>query len=126
MGLPTWVWWLGPGMWHVSPSFSTADKYMLFPSFFTWQLSPVAATTLLFIVRRTSARIEGRLRDEQGRLLLSGYAAAWTSVGGTNFLSYGAIASGYFSLNVFPGEWQVGVSVSSYPRVGAVENVILP
>jgi len=119
-------WLLRPGIWHASSFFSPADTYMLSPSSFTWQLSPVAATNLIFVVRRTSARIEGRLRDDQGRLLLSGYAAAWTRVNGTNFLSHGAIASGYFSLNVFPGEWQVGVSVSSYPTVGAVENVIIP
>lgn len=115
------------GVWHASVQapiyIGGTDPYTLFPSF-TWQFSPGVATNLVLVMRSTPARIEGRLRDEQGRLLLSGYGAAWTSVNGTNFWAYGAIASGYFSLNVFPGEWQVGASVSGYPSVGMAENVV--
>lgn len=114
---------LPPAVWTASLGDSifsgTTPSYRLSPTF-RWQLPPGAApTSLVLVSRHATSRIEGRLRDEQGRLLLSGYAAAWTSVNGTNFQTYGTIASGYFSLNVFPGEWQVGADVSVYPEVGA-------
>ncbi len=118
---------LRPGIFHASlgSRANIGDPYTLFPSF-TWQLSPGMGTNLILAPRQTPARIEGRLRDEEGRLLLSGYGAAWTSVNGTNFWAYGSIASGYFSLNVFPGEWQVGASVAGYPSVGVAENAKFP
>jgi hypothetical protein len=119
---------LRPGIWTASLSANfnfngATPTYLLHPSS-TWQLSPgVTATNLVLVSRRTPARIEGRLRDEEGRLLLSGYAVAWTSVQGTNFWSYGAIDSGYFSLNVFAGEWLVGAAVSGYPDLGAFPGI---
>jgi hypothetical protein len=113
---------LPPAIWSVSLESITyvggTPTFLLSP-FLNWQLSPgVTATNLVLVTRHTTSRIEGRLRDEQGRLLTRGYAAAWTSVNGTNFWAYGEIAAGYFSLNVFPGEWQVGAAASDYPTVG--------
>ena len=116
---------LRPGLWHASvQQVGAADSYVLCPSL-TYPVASGEVTEVVLGARRAPARIEGRLRDEQGRLLLSGYASAWTSVNGTNFLSYGSIASGYFSLNVFPGDWQVGASVSGYAPVGLAENTTL-
>lgn len=66
---------------------------MLFPSV-RWQIGPGRETNLLLAARHTPCRIEGRLRDEKGRLLLNGYAAAWTSVAGTNFQTLFALEAG--------------------------------
>ena len=113
---------LPPAIWTASLGNDSyagpTPTYQLNPTL-SWQLPPGAmATNLALVVRNTTARIEGRLRDEQGRLLRDGYAAAWTSVNGTNFWASGPISSGYFSLNVVPGEWQVGAAVWGYIDIG--------
>lgn len=118
---------LPPAIWSATldePFYVGATPtYRLNPSL-KWQLPPDATSTnLVLVTRHTTSRIDGRLRDEQGRLLLSGNAAAWTSVNGTNYSVSGTIASGYFSLNVFPGEWQVGAAFSGNPDVGAYPGV---
>jgi len=113
---------LRPGIWSASVSPAAydygADIYTLRPTL-AWQLpTGVMETNLVLVTRQATSRIEGRLRDEQGGLLTTGYAAAWTSVNGTNFWVRGFAGAGYFSLNVFPGEWHVGASMSGYPSVG--------
>jgi hypothetical protein len=112
---------LRPGIWSVSlaPNFysNDPDAYTLLPGI-AWHLPAVAQTNLVVVARHAGSRIEGRIRDEQGRLLQTGYATAHTAVGGTNYLTSASMSSGYFSLNVFPGDWEVAAATRYYPFFG--------
>jgi hypothetical protein len=116
---------LRPGVWRMFLNQVTyvggTPEFMLLPSL-TFALAPASSTNLVLAVQQTTRRIEGRIRDQDGRLQSTGYAVAWTSLNGTNFWVNGLITSGYFSLNVFPGRWQVGASLTGYPAVGYAEN----
>jgi hypothetical protein len=51
-------------------------------------------------------------------LLTFGYVSARANIGGTNYAVSARLASGYFSLNVIPGDWEVAVSTWRYPALG--------
>jgi len=112
---------LTPGLWtaYLSQDWTDYrnDPYELLPRL-KFQHAQTAPTNLVLVARLASARIEGRLRDSRGRLLTLGYVSARANIDGTNYSVNGQLASGYFSLNVIPGEWEVAASTWHYPSLG--------
>lgn len=81
-------------------------------------------TVLTMVARQATARIEGRLRDPSGKLLAGGYVSAWANLDGTNYAVGGSVASGYYSLNVIPGEWEVAASTWRPPDTGIIGTIL--
>lgn len=116
-----WATPLSTGLWTASlfPDWSTFhhDPYRILPVM-KFQHPGADSTNLSLVARRSSARIEGRLRDARGKLLNKGYATARANIGGRNYSVSGQVASGYFSLHVIPGDWQVAASTWRSPTFG--------
>ena len=81
-------------------------------------------TNLVLRAHAATARIEGRLRNSHGEVLSAGYATARANIGGALHSVSGEVLSGYFSLNVVPGEWEVAASVSGYPSLNGTDGRI--
>ena len=96
------------------PRSSFGSPYEVFPRVKHLQ-SSLLPTNLFLRVAAGTARVEGRLRDTQGKLITAGNVMARASVAGVDYSVSGAIESGYFSLNVMPGEWEIAASVAGSP-----------
>lgn len=114
---------LGVGLWNVAlfpGSIPSSDPYR--PAM-ALRIQHEAAGQLTLVERSVTGRIEGRLRDSVGRLITNGYATAWAMINGTNYVVTGEVSSGYFSLNVVPGCWEVKASTSRYPSASPTATV---